>query len=118
MSHRMFKNKGKPGVKDGCQMCSICGKTLSATTDLATHERTHTGEKAVSCQICGKAFTHKRKSRVFLLLLDLTFDLHIFSIFVPGGQTYLTLTSVENSWQLCGSPAGNFLRDVRRPDQK
>ncbi len=28
------------------------------------------------------------------------------------------LTSVENSWQLCGSPAGNFVGDMRRPDQK
>ena len=26
--------------------------------------------------------------------------------------------SVENWWQLCGSPAGNFIGDVRHPDQK
>ncbi len=30
----------------------------------------------------------------------------------------LLTTSVENSWKSCGSPAGNFNRDVRRPDQK
>ncbi len=27
------------------------------------------------------------------------------------------IASVENSWQSCGSPAGNFIRDVHRPDQ-
>ena len=26
--------------------------------------------------------------------------------------------SVENSWKSCGSPAGNFSRDVYCPDQK
>ncbi len=26
--------------------------------------------------------------------------------------------SVENLWKSCGSPAGNFSRDVHRPDQK
>ncbi len=26
--------------------------------------------------------------------------------------------SVGNSWQSCGSPAGNFIQDVRHPDQK
>ena len=33
-------------------------------------------------------------------------------------STVKGINSVENSWQLCGSPAGNFVRDLCRPDQK
>ena len=33
-------------------------------------------------------------------------------------HSWTFLESVENSWKSCGSPAGNFSRDVCRPDQK
>ncbi|KAL4641691.1 zinc finger protein 490-like isoform X1 [Arapaima gigas] len=39
-------------------MCTHCGKAFSSITQVANHERTHTGEKPYECMLCHKRFRH------------------------------------------------------------
>ncbi|CAG0905520.1 unnamed protein product, partial [Cyprideis torosa] len=37
--------------------CAVCGKSLSRTWGLQSHELTHTGGKPFACEICGKSLS-------------------------------------------------------------
>lgn len=37
-------------------VCSVCGKKVARSGDLAIHMRTHTGEKPYSCSLCPKKY--------------------------------------------------------------
>ncbi|CAI9743654.1 ---NA--- [Octopus vulgaris] len=41
--------------------CGICGKSFSQISTLISHKSIHTREKQYQCNICGMAFSHKRK---------------------------------------------------------
>ena len=47
--------EGVPGKRS--YNCSQCGKACVSPSKLATHERTHTGEKLFPCDICPMQFT-------------------------------------------------------------
>ncbi|XP_061735481.1 zinc finger protein OZF-like [Nerophis ophidion] len=46
--------------------CSICGKIISQQRYMQTHMRTHTGENNFSCSVCGKRFSHKRNIQIHM----------------------------------------------------
>jgi KRAB domain-containing zinc finger protein len=37
--------------------CTWCHRQFSSTSHLASHERTHTGDRPYTCDTCGKQFT-------------------------------------------------------------
>ncbi|XP_040066897.2 zinc finger protein 41-like [Ixodes scapularis] len=39
--------------------CRFCPHSSSSATDVAIHERTHTGERLFSCGVCERTFAHK-----------------------------------------------------------
>ncbi|MGH0140714.1 UNVERIFIED_CONTAM: hypothetical protein FKN15_071895 [Acipenser sinensis] len=52
-----FKRQPIP-TGDKLYLCSDCGKRLSHSRALKTHQRIHTGEKPYRCSDCGKSFRH------------------------------------------------------------
>ena len=46
--------------KKDCPQCQYCGKYWPSSSSLKSHERSHTGERPFSCNICGKSYRQKR----------------------------------------------------------
>ncbi|KAK2089283.1 hypothetical protein P7K49_035190 [Saguinus oedipus] len=46
-------------TRDGCYVCSDCGKSFSKYDSFSNHQRVHTGKGPYECGECGKSFSQK-----------------------------------------------------------
>lgn len=53
--HRHWQNRHKE-KREGKHRCSYCSYTSDRKCHVAMHERTHTGERPFSCEVCKKGF--------------------------------------------------------------
>jgi len=48
--------------------CEICTKVFPSASKLASHMRTHTGEKPFKCPVCGKDFSQKGTLKTHMIV--------------------------------------------------
>ncbi|XP_034770360.2 oocyte zinc finger protein XlCOF8.4-like [Acipenser ruthenus] len=51
-----FERQQQINTGEKLHLCTVCGKSLSTSTELKRHHRIHTGERPYCCTECGKTF--------------------------------------------------------------
>ena len=81
MCPRMFTNKSEIAPHERTHTgekpyaCSMCPRMFSKNCHVAPHERTHTGEKPYACSMCPRMFDRHARNMCFALCFTIDYQL-------------------------------------------